>query len=88
MPDVTVLSNHLKKQGFHVVFSNTAKDTGDVEVGFCNIRKDPAETPGTAYIIVVYSQICLFLFFSIFRRIQFCFISTVFCIFVSPLLIY
>ena len=46
MPDVTVLSNHLKKQGFHVVFSNTAKDTGDVEVGFCNIRKDPAETPG------------------------------------------
>lgn len=48
MPDITVLSNHLKKQGFHVVFSNTAKDTGDVEVGFCNVRKDPAETPGAA----------------------------------------
>ena len=40
MPDATVLSNHLKKQGFHVVFSS-ASAGGDVEVGFCNVRKEP-----------------------------------------------
>jgi hypothetical protein len=40
MPDVTALGNHLKKQGFHVVFSS-ASAGGDVEVGFCNVRKEP-----------------------------------------------
>ena len=43
MPDVTVLSNHLKKQGFHVVFQHSPPG-GDVEIGFCNVRKDPSSS--------------------------------------------
>lgn len=42
-PEVSIIVAHLKKQGFHVVFSNTtgteASPLGlESEVGFCNIR--------------------------------------------------
>ncbi len=47
MPDATVLANHLKKQGFHVVFEHN-QPNGDVEIGFCNVRKAPAASAGSA----------------------------------------
>lgn len=42
---MTVLANHLKKQGFHVVFQHN-QPNGDVEIGFCNVRKEPSADAG------------------------------------------
>lgn len=37
MPDLNSLCEHLKRQGFHIVFALTPSAT-DVEIGICNIR--------------------------------------------------
>merc|ERR1711988_1753418 len=36
-PDLNTFLEHLKKQGFHIVFASSPA-TGDIEVGLCNIR--------------------------------------------------
>lgn len=38
MPVVKEFTNHLMKQGFHVVFAAGPGASGDVEVGLCNVR--------------------------------------------------
>lgn len=38
MPDVKSFTNHLAKQGFHVVFAAGPGANGEIEVGLCNIR--------------------------------------------------
>jgi hypothetical protein len=37
MPNQIVLTDHLKRQGFHVVFA-VSPNAGDIEIGICNIR--------------------------------------------------
>ena len=39
IPEVKPFCEHMKKQGFHVAYAATPKDS-DVEVGLCNIRED------------------------------------------------
>ncbi len=38
LPELTALTSHLKKQGFHIVFAANPTPN-DVEIGVCNIRK-------------------------------------------------
>jgi len=42
LPAVTNLTEHLKKQGFHVVFAAKPSPT-DLELGICNVRKQESE---------------------------------------------
>lgn len=43
LPAVTNLTEHLKKQGFHVVFAAKPSPT-DIELGICNVRKHESES--------------------------------------------
>lgn len=43
MPTVNLLTDHLKKQGFHVVFA-VSSNVNNIEIGICNVR--PVSQPG------------------------------------------
>jgi len=43
LPPLQALIDHLKKQGFHIVFAANPT-SNDVEIGVCNIRKSSSES--------------------------------------------
>jgi len=42
LPSLSLLTEHLRRQGFHVVFAS-APSVNEVEVGICNIRERPSD---------------------------------------------
>lgn len=42
-PNIQKLTEHLRKQGFHVVYASSASDT-ETEISICNVKESPEDT--------------------------------------------